>query len=290
MTKNDPGYNELRIPAAGIELSACQWNTINSQRFIALHGWLDNAASMEPLANHLGELQIVAPDLAGHGRSDFRSADSNYDLVMDVVDIHAIADHFEWNQFGLIGHSRGAMIAALYAATFPEQVSHLILVDGGAPPEFDSSERPGKLARAIREQAIHLNRSGSFFSTREAALNARSNGIVPVDHEIAELLATRSLVEDGEGYRWRADQRLKAGSISPLDKETIRGFFKAIRCPVLQVVGQQGLLHEYQDYAGPVELLEDFESVSLPGDHHLHIGQVDQVSSAIHSWLAKKSG
>lgn len=290
MTKNDPEVSELRIPAAGIELSACQWNPGENQRFFSLHGWLDNAASMEPLARHLGNLQVVAPDLAGHGRSDFRSADSNYDLVMDVADIHAAANHLEWNQFGLIGHSRGAMIAALYAATFPEQISHLVLIDGGAPREFDSSERPTKLARAIREQAIHLNRNGSLFSSREAALNARSSGFVPVDHDIAELLATRSLVEDGEGYRWRADQRLKAGSVSPLDRETVRSFFAAIRCPVLQIVGQQGLLNEYQDYAGPVELIEDFESVCLPGDHHLHIGQVELVSSAINSWLAKKSG
>jgi pimeloyl-ACP methyl ester carboxylesterase len=290
MTKNSSQTNELRLPGAGIELGACQWNADQKQSFVALHGWLDNAASMEPLAKQLSQLQIVAPDLAGHGRSNFRSADSNYDLVTDVADISALTNNLAWDKFGLIGHSRGAMIAALYAATFPEQITHLILIDGGAPREFDSSERPAKLARAIREQAIHLNRQGSRFNTREAALKARSSGFVPVDHAIAELLATRSLVSEDGSHYWRADQRLKAGSVNPLDKETMRGFFAAIQCPVLQIVGEQGLLHEYQDYAGPIDLIKDFERVSLPGDHHLHIGQVDSVSSAINAWLESKSG
>ena len=290
MTKNNSQTNELRLPGTGIELSACQWNLDQNQNFVALHGWLDNAASMEPLAKQLNQLQIVAPDLAGHGRSDFRSAESNYDLVTDVADISALSNHLDWDKFGLIGHSRGAMIAALYAATFPEQITHLILIDGGAPREFDSADRPAKLARAIREQAIHLNRQGSRFNTREAALKARSSGFVPVDHAIADLLATRSLVNEGGNYYWRADQRLKAGSLSPLDKETMRGFFAAIQCPVLQLVGEQGLLHDYQDYAGPVNLIKDFERVSLPGDHHLHISKVESVSSAINAWLERKAG
>ena len=296
MSGDSNQFQELRLPAVGLELAACLWNPGAHTPFFALHGWLDNAASMEPLARNLPQLQVLAPDMAGHGHSDFRSTDSNYDLVKDVADINAMANHLRWEKFGLIGHSRGAMIAALFAATFPERISHLILLDGGAPLRFDCSERPARLARAIREQAILAAKQGSLFASREAALHARAKGYVPVDGETAELLAKRALGKEAEGFRWRADQRLKAGSLNPLDSQTIDVFFSAIRCPVLQIIGRDGLVVEREGpvientgFGGPVELIGDFERAVLAGGHHLHITEVGPVAGAIKAWLAKKS-
>jgi len=38
-------------------------------RVIALHGWLDNAGSVVPLAPHLPGLDLAALDMPGHGAS-----------------------------------------------------------------------------------------------------------------------------------------------------------------------------------------------------------------------------
>lgn len=297
MTKNSPKPSEVRLPAVGLELAGCLWHPDQKQKFVCLHGWLDNAASLTPLAQSLVKLQLLAIDAAGHGRSDFRSADSNYDLSMDVGDVKALTEELGWQKFGLIGHSRGAMVAALFAAAFPDLVTHLVLIDGGAPIAIDPSERPARLARAINEQAKLAGKQGSLFPSRAEAIKARSRGFVPIDEASAELLAERSLVEEAGGFRWRADQRLKAATTSPLESQTIRAFFAAIRCPVLQIVGQDGLVvqregmvGENTGYGGPIDSIQNIERVILPGDHHLHIGQVDAVSSAIQSWLAKNPG
>ena len=289
MTTSTGEFREVRLPAVGIELAACHWHSPDLPPFFALHGWLDNAASMAPLCSALDRWQVLAPDLAGHGRSDFRSTDSNYDLSGDVADLHALAEHLQWQRCGLIGHSRGAMVAALFAATFPEQVSHLVLIDGGAPNAVEPGEHPARLARSVREHRLLSSHRGTLFSSREAALKARAGGYVPVHSDIAELLAERALIEDEEGYRWRADQRLKAASARPFDEQTIRAFFSAIRCPVLQIIASQGLVTQLPAYAGPVELIQDCEVVTLPGDHHLHISQVDKVAAVIGDWLAKCS-
>ena len=38
-------------------------------KLLAMHGWLDNAASFLPMAPHLSGHDLVALDLPGHGRS-----------------------------------------------------------------------------------------------------------------------------------------------------------------------------------------------------------------------------
>jgi pimeloyl-ACP methyl ester carboxylesterase len=80
-----------------------------------------------------GFARLVAPDLRGHGESDKPSA--GY-LPRDYVgDIAALAAHELSRPLAVLGHSLGAVIAALLAAERPELMSKLILVD----PPFDAS-------------------------------------------------------------------------------------------------------------------------------------------------------
>lgn len=285
MNNQDLTPQEMRIGGVGIDLAGSLWGPNTGQRFIGLHGWLDNAASLEPLARRLLDIQLMALDMAGHGQSDFRSADSGYDLHQDVGDVIAVADELEWERFGLIGHSRGAMVAAMTAGAFADRVDKLILIDGGAPPHFETDASPAQLQRSIKEHLRLAHVRGTHFASREEAIGARANGQVPISMEEAGLLAERALQAEGGGFRWRADQRLKAASARPLDRPTVEAFFRAIQCPVLQIEAEDGLLGKRADFGGPTELLSDLTSVKLPGDHHLHMSNADQVAAAIQDWL-----
>ena len=50
-------------------IAGLRWGEPGAPRVLALHGWLDNAASFVPLAARLRGIDLVAPDLPGHGRS-----------------------------------------------------------------------------------------------------------------------------------------------------------------------------------------------------------------------------
>ena len=55
-----------------LELGALRvltWGEEDAPPVLALHGWLDNAASFIPLAAHLDGIRLVAIDAPGHGRS-----------------------------------------------------------------------------------------------------------------------------------------------------------------------------------------------------------------------------
>jgi len=100
---------------------------------IGLHGYLDNAASLEPLAPFLHNCRFIALDLAGHGNSSHRPHGAHYNLVDYLQDLHALIQHKEFDKVVLLGHSLGGILATMYAAVFPEKVSGVVSIDACGP-------------------------------------------------------------------------------------------------------------------------------------------------------------
>ena len=138
---------ERRFRAYGQELAGLQWPG-EGEPVLALHGWLDNAASFQPLAEPLGH-PLVALDFAGHGHSEHRPRHQATHYVDHVRDVLAVADQLGWDRFVLVGHSMGAGVACLFAATFPERVSRLVLIEGLGPPATAADEVAPNLRKAI---------------------------------------------------------------------------------------------------------------------------------------------
>ena len=89
-------FNVERVfDVRGLVLAAKEWGRPGSLPVIALHGWLDNAASFDRLLSHMTDVHVLAIDSAGHGMSDFRSPDSGYDIWQDIADVLAIADRWD---------------------------------------------------------------------------------------------------------------------------------------------------------------------------------------------------
>src|SRR5580658_8179965 len=81
--------------------------------------------------------RVVTFDKRGQGLSDRMSAASSLEERMD--DVRAIMDDIGSRQSVLLGFSEGAAMSALFAATYPERVSHLILF-GGYTRSFRTEE------------------------------------------------------------------------------------------------------------------------------------------------------
>ena len=90
---------ELRFTVNGMNFAAQEWGDSTQLPVLALHGWLDNAASFYALAPRLNNLHIVALDMAGHGQSEHRPGHMAYTPWDDINDILAVADHLGWERF-----------------------------------------------------------------------------------------------------------------------------------------------------------------------------------------------
>ena len=120
---------------------------------LALHGWLDNAASFAQLAPLLADADVVAIDLPGHGYSDHRPPGTRYHFIDYIPAVLDAMNELGWPNCVLIGHSLGAAIASFTAATEPDRVRGLFLIDGLGPSSEKPHSAPGRLQRSVRRFA-----------------------------------------------------------------------------------------------------------------------------------------
>jgi pimeloyl-ACP methyl ester carboxylesterase len=277
---------ERRFELPGLTLAAREWGADGDLPVLAAHGWLDNAGSFDLLAPLLGGCHLVALDLAGHGLSDFRSPDAGYNIWQDVGELLDVADQLAWPRFALLGHSRGAAIAMLLAATFPDRVSKLVLLEGGLPLVGTAEDAPRDLASAVLERRRLRAKTGRVFASRAAAIAERAQGFSKVTPEAAEVLARRSLRQVAGGYVWHADQRLKAPSELKLTTAHVRAFVRRVTAPVLLILAEESPFRDWPVYRETLPDFANLKILQIAGRHHLHLeGKEAEIAGAIREFL-----
>jgi pimeloyl-ACP methyl ester carboxylesterase len=240
---------------------------------LALHGWLDNAGSMQALLAHLhGQLgaTALALDLPGHGCSEHTAAQHHAPFV-DYVDavLHAM-DSANFAKVDLIGHSMGGGIACLFAAAFPERVRRLILLDSIGPLSGDVEKTSSELRRGIL--ARRSQKTPPAYASPFDALAAR-DGAFGIESAQAKPIVQRGLMQSADGlYRWRNDPRLLQASPMRFAEAQVLALLHAIAAPVLLVLAkprtaflQATSMQHRLDCIAQLELLE------VEGNHHLHV-------------------
>jgi pimeloyl-ACP methyl ester carboxylesterase len=280
-----PDQREFAVP--GLTLAAQVWGRRGGVPVLALHGWLDNASTFDLLAPLLPDCDLVALDLAGHGRSGFRSADAAYNIWEDVGDLLDVAEQLGWQRFNLLGHSRGAAITTLFAAAFPEHTDRVVLIEGGVPVLGTAADAPATLARSFRERRELRSKSGRVFPDRETAIAERARGFTKLTPAAAEILARRSLREVDGGFQWHADQRLKGTPEIRLTREHVRAFVERVESPVLMVLAEESPFRGTEVYQEMIAAFAEIETVVLPGTHHLHLdGAQAEIAALVRRFLA----
>ena len=96
--------------------------------FVILHGFLGMSDNWKTLGTQFSEegFQVHLLDQRNHGRS-FHDTEFNYEVL--VEDLKQYCDVNNLTNMVLLGHSMGGKTAMLFAATYPEMVSKLIVAD-----------------------------------------------------------------------------------------------------------------------------------------------------------------
>jgi pimeloyl-ACP methyl ester carboxylesterase len=277
------------IEANGLHFAYKAWgDPASPQRFLAFHGWQDNAATFDRLLPHLHGVHVIAVDMAGHGKSQHRQDGMTYGILDYVRDAIAIADAVQWDQFGVIGHSLGGAVASITAGAFPERVTRCILIDSAGPQATEAEDLPGLVRQCVADHKRYTANNRPTYATFQqmVAMRCKINGL---SEAAAEILCARMVEPCAEGYRWRWDPRLRAASLFRLSEQAVHAFFKGITAPSLAISAQGGLLALYPRQSTRFGCIAKLEVVDLPGGHFLHLEeQAPLVAQAINDWLNKQ--
>lgn len=287
MTDTELERHERRFSVNGRLMAARCWHDSNKPPLLALHGWLDNAATFDLLAPALSDYHVVALDFAGHGYSEHRAKGTRYHILDHVDDVLSVVNQLGWQQFSLLGHSMGAGVASLFASALPERVSKLVMIEGLGPYTGKPEEAVKYLRTALLEWQ-DFEEKPRLIPSMAVAVQARMNGLLPVGEQAAQLLCTRGTREVDGGLMWTADKRLRLSSPSRLSEEQVCAFLAAISVPTLLIMAEKTLpFINLADYEKRMAAHPRLTLVRLPGGHHLHVDDnVDGVIMAVQDFLA----
>ncbi|KJZ40363.1 MULTISPECIES: alpha/beta fold hydrolase [Pseudomonas] len=126
-----------------------------SSSVLMLHGYSADKNLWLRFARHfVGNYRVIIPDIAGHGETGFK-AGGGYDIPLQAKRIIQLLDVCGVEKVHVIGNSMGGYIAAWLAATYPERIASVALIDpaGVTAPEASDLER--HLAKGHNPFLIH---------------------------------------------------------------------------------------------------------------------------------------
>lgn len=99
---------------------------------VLIHGYAENSDSWAPLAADLmKDHTVVVPDLRGIGKST--KTEGGYDKKTQAKDIRAVVTALGFDKTFVVAHDIGNMVAYAYAATYPDKVERLVVMDAPIP-------------------------------------------------------------------------------------------------------------------------------------------------------------
>jgi lipase len=116
----------VTVTRAASPLKTYRFGPEGPAQILAIHGLTGHGRRWKSLADHLTEFSILAPDLLGHGHSSW---DAPWSIDANVAALADLLEHDAAHPALVVGHSFGGAVALNLAATRPDLVSGLVLLD-----------------------------------------------------------------------------------------------------------------------------------------------------------------
>jgi lipase len=256
-----------------MELNVHAWGDPTAPPLVCLHGVTAHGRRFRRLAEErlARTFRVLAPDLRGHGNSDWEPP---WTIATHAHDVLETLDAAGIRRACWVGHSFGGRLALELAALAPERMERVALLDPAI-----------QLLPHVGYDRAEGERADKTFGSPEEAIAARLETGEPTPREHLEEEMAEHLVRRADGrYRYRYCQSAVVSMYGelctpPPPPETIR--FPAL----LLYADQFGLVRDDQIDAYRAALGELLQVVTVPGGHMVYWDAYQQTADALEEFL-----
>jgi pimeloyl-ACP methyl ester carboxylesterase len=272
-----------------LKLHYVDWGNHDKPLAILVHGGRDHARNWDAVALDLRDhFHIVAPDLRGHGDSDWAIGGA-YSITDHVLDLGQLLNALEPSgPVTLIGHSLGAGVVLQRAGVFPEAVKAMIAIEGLGPPGAMLRETPAyeRMESWVTDMRALAQRKPREYVTIEQAMARMREANPHLSEEMAHHLTIYGVRRNENGtFSWKYDNYTRATSPYLFNLKDAMEIWSRIRCRTLLVRGDSSWAGDWER-DGRLDAFRSTELVTIKdAGHWVHHDQIAEFLAVVHRFL-----
>jgi len=272
-----------------LKLHYVDWGNEDKPLAILVHGGRDHARNWDFIALELRKhFHLVAPDLRGHGDSDWAIGGA-YSITEHVLDLgQLIAALAPKDPVTLIGHSLGAGIVLQRAGVFPDAVKSVVAIEGLGPPGAMLRETPAheRMQIWVTDMMALAQRKPREYQTIEKAMERMREANPHLSVDLARHLSIYGMRRNENGtFSWKYDNYTRATSPYLFNLKDAMEIWSRIRCPVLLIRGDASWAGDWER-DGRLNAFHTSELRTIPNaGHWVHHDQPEAFLAAVREFL-----
>ncbi len=292
MTGRMPGPTSHTFFSQRLRLHYVDWGNPTRPPLLMLHGGRDHCRNWDWAAAALrDEWHIIAPDLRGHGDSQW-STDGSYTMAGYIYDLAQLVHQQRLAPVTIVAHSLGGQVALRYAGIYPDTVARLVAIEGLGPSPARLKAGSAKtiverMDEWVAEQRGLAARLPRRYASIEDAFGRMQGENPHLTAEQARHLTVHGANQNEDGtYSWKFDNYVRAWPPYDMQGRDIQLLWSRITCPTLLLYGKESQAGDPADDGRA----RHFRNVRVAGidraGHWLHHDRLDDFLRILRDFLA----
>jgi hypothetical protein len=162
----------------------------------------------------------------------------------------------------------------------PEPISQLICVEAMGPLQEDEASTVSQMQGAFASRWQTYQKTIKQPRDWDTLVKAKQQA-GGLNEQHASILLERNVNLSHTGITWKTDARLRTQSTLRFTPNQAKQIMRGIQCPMTVIMGHEGFDRVAQQTRSRATWVKHFNSLSLDGNHYVHMQQAEALSLVV---------